>query len=84
MDTSARPAAGDALGPSLAAQVGPDVVPFLRALIAGAHDLTLDEVLDVLENPDAAEPEFRRFVLERSRATAPSREECEGEERASR
>jgi hypothetical protein len=71
-------------GDDLAAQVGPDVAPFLRWLVASSVGLEPEEVLDVLEDPHAWREEFRRFVLDRARGTAPSREECEGEERASR
>lgn len=69
---------------TLAAQVGPVLAEFLRWLVEGSHPWTLAEVLGVIDDPRAWQPEYLAFLLERRRASAPTAAQCESEERAAR
>ena len=66
---------------SFAEQVGGDVAPFLRWLVARG-DWTVLELLDVLDDPGAWEPEFAEWQAETM--PVPALAELEGEERTAR
>lgn len=67
----------------IARQVGPELGAFVRWLVDG-EAWSLAELLDVLEHPDQWEPEYRQWQLEQLEASAPTRDELEGKERAAR
>jgi hypothetical protein len=65
---------------TLASQVGAELPAFLRSLVERDH-FTADDLLDVLEQPGTWEGAFAEWCVDEIQRSAPTREDCAGEER---